>query len=113
MRIAAELTNFVSARERRSARTSVKLPAKYRDGNSRSSVDVVDLSPSGVRIESHLNLHKDSLIWLKLPGLESWQARVAWVDRHEAGCEFLRPLHPAVFDRVVAACAKARDTCRA
>ena len=104
MRIAAELTNFVSARERRSARTKVHLEAGYRDGQARGSVDVVDLSPSGVKIESHLNLHPNSLIWLKLPGLESWQARVAWVDRHEAGCEFVRPLHPAVYDRVVAAC---------
>lgn len=104
MRVAAELTNFVSAKERKSARTPVTMSAGYREGQRRGDVTVVDLSPTGVKIESHLLLEPNALIWLKLPGLESWQARVAWVNRNVAGCEFLRPLHPAVFERVVAVC---------
>jgi hypothetical protein len=110
LRIAAELTDFVSAKQRRNNRTRVAMPAGYREGQHRGSVDVVDLSPSGLKIESHLTLHADTYIWLKLPGLEAWQARIAWVDGHQAGCEFIRPLHPAVFDRVVTACKAAGRT---
>jgi hypothetical protein len=108
VRIAAELTDFVSAKERKSNRTRVAMPAGYREGHNRGNVEVIDLSPTGLKIESHLTLHPDTYIWLKLPGLEAWQARIAWVNGYEAGCEFIRPLHPAVFDRVVAACKLAR-----
>jgi hypothetical protein len=105
LRIAAELTDHVSAVERKSQRTRVAMEAGYRDGPHRGSIEVVDISPTGLKIESHLTLAPDTYIWVKLPGLEAWQARIAWVKRHEAGCEFIRPLHPAVFERVVAACA--------
>jgi hypothetical protein len=104
MRIAAELTGADGGKPRSSDRTIVRMSAGYRDGSGRTTVDVIDLSPTGVKIESHLFLHPDSMIWLKLPGIEAWQARVAWVRRHRAGCEFVRPFHPAVFERVVAAC---------
>ena len=108
MRIAAELTDSVAPKGRQSNRTAVKMSAAYREGAGRGTIEVVDLSPSGVKIESHLTLAPGAFIWIKLPGLEAWQARIAWVDRHQAGCEFVRPLHPAVFDRVVAACRVAR-----
>ncbi|MDB5697660.1 MAG: PilZ protein [Alphaproteobacteria bacterium] len=104
MRIAAELTGAVGGQKRSSDRASVRMSAGFRDGPERTNVDVIDLSPTGVKIESHLYLSPDSLIWIKLPGLEAWQARIAWVRRHQAGCEFVRPLHPAVFERVVTAC---------
>jgi hypothetical protein len=103
VRIVAELMNFVTAKERATNRTQVAIAAGYRDGWYRGSVEVIDLSPTGLKTESHLRLSPDTYIWLKLPGLEGWQARIAWVNGHEAGCEFIRPLHPAVFDRVVAA----------
>ncbi len=105
MRIAAELTDYATATERRAKRTRVAMAAGYREGPNRGKIDVIDISPSGLKIESHLSLYPNTYIWVKLPGLEAWQARIAWVNRHEAGCEFIRPLHPAVFDRVVAACA--------
>ena len=40
-------------------------------------------------------------VWLKLPGLESLHAQVVWMRGHLLGCEFARPLHPAVLDMVV------------
>ena len=42
-------------------------------------------------------------VWLKLPGLESLHSRVAWMSGHLMGCEFVRPLHPAVLQMVVRA----------
>lgn len=110
MRIAAELTGAIDRKPRGSDRKMVRMTAGYRGGSDRANVDVIDLSPTGVKIDSHLYLQPDSMIWLKLPGLEAWQARVAWVRRHHAGCEFVRPLHPAVFERVVAACRAAAGT---
>jgi PilZ domain-containing protein len=101
VRVAAELTNVIPPRERKSKRTGVRMWAGYREGSGRGTVAIIDMSPTGAKIESHLTLYPNSLIWLKLPGLEAWQARIAWVNKHEAGCEFVRPLHPAVFDRVV------------
>ena len=35
---------------------------------------------------------------VKLPGLETMEARVCWVDNFVAGLKFARPMHPAVFD---------------
>lgn len=108
MWVAAELTNSPGSKERGN-RTPVEIDIGYREGSARGSVHVVDLSPSGVKIESHLLLESGTHIWLKLPGLEALQARVAWVRKQHAGCEFVRPLHPAVFDRVVGA-AKGRQS---
>jgi hypothetical protein len=109
VRIAAQLTNAGSGNARRASRMSVKASAAYREGGDRGKVDVVDLSPTGAKIESHLTLYPDTHIWLKLPSLEAWEARIAWVDRHQAGCEFVRPLHPAVFDRIVTMCRTAQS----
>jgi hypothetical protein len=82
----------------------VHMNAAFREGYGRAIVEVTDISPTGVRIESHLLLHPESHVWLKLSGLEALKARVAWVNRHEAGCEFIQPLHPAVFDRLISLC---------
>jgi hypothetical protein len=38
-------------------------------------------------------------VWLKLPGLESWSARIAWTQDKRAGLSFDRPLHQAVVER--------------
>lgn len=108
MRLTAELTSEPNEEGRRAARASVKVSAGYREGHARCNVDIVDLSPTGAKVESHLRLQPNTVIWLKLPGVEAWQARVAWVDKFQAGCEFVRPLHPAVFDRVVASCRSSR-----
>jgi len=65
------------------------------------SVQVMDLSVTGFRATTHLTLEEGSDIWLKLPGLESLHARTRWQRGHVIGCEFLRPLHPAVLDMIV------------
>ena len=37
-----------------------------------------------------------------LPGLAALEAVVAWRDKFKYGCAFAKPLHPAVFDHIVA-----------
>jgi hypothetical protein len=65
------------------------------------TVQVMDLSVTGFRAATHLTLESGSDVWMKLPGLESLHARVIWQRGHLIGCEFVRPLHPAVLDMIV------------
>jgi hypothetical protein len=47
-------------------------------------------------------LRAGECVWITLPGLPPRQAKVIWVERFEAGCAFIEPLHEAVFDAIVA-----------
>jgi hypothetical protein len=90
-------------KERSSERVPIELDAGLRQrGGSGVTVQIMDLSTHGFRIETHLDLHVGADVWLRLPGLESSHAKVAWVNGYIAGCKFERPLHPAVLDMVVA-----------
>jgi hypothetical protein len=71
-----------------------------RRGANRQPTQLADLSRSGVRLKTTVKLHVDERVWLKLPMLEPLEARVIWVKGFEAGCQFLVPLHPAVFQAI-------------
>ncbi|MGQ0659898.1 PilZ domain-containing protein [Sphingosinicella sp.] len=91
------------ARARNADRMPVALRAGLRQrGASAVSVQILDLSTHGFRIDTHLSLEVGNQIWLRLPGLEATPAHVAWVDGHCAGCAFDRPLHPAVLSMIIA-----------
>lgn len=72
-----------------------------RRGASGVSVQIIDLSTHGFRASTHLDLDRGTEVWLRLPGLEGLHARVAWIDGPLIGCEFVRPLHPAVLEMMV------------
>ena len=61
-------------------------------------VELRDLSPEGCLIELVERPALDEIMQVRLPGLETLQARVRWVDNYVAGLKFERPIHPAVFD---------------
>ena len=94
--------DFVSAEGGRKAeRQPVDLDAGLRQsGASGVSVELLDLSTDGFRASTHLHLAPGTHVWLKLPGLEPLDAKVAWSDRHFVGCSFVTPLHPAVLEMV-------------
>ncbi len=88
---------------RKAERCHVEMGAGLRQrGASGVSVQILDLSTHGFRASTHLDLPPGTDVWLKLPGLEAWHSRVAWMNGHLVGCEFIRPLHPAVLQMVVA-----------
>ncbi len=91
------------ARKSRSAeRVQVEFGAGLRQrGAAGVTVQIVDLSITGFRVATHLGLDNGTDVWLRLPGLEPCHAKVAWSKGHFVGCEFERPLHPAVLDMVV------------
>ena len=64
-----------------------------------SSVIVVDLSTHGCGFEATCHLETGARVLLKLPGLESWPARIAWTEEGRGGLQFDRPLHDAVVER--------------
>lgn len=83
-------------------RVDVSFGAALRQrGASGVSVHVADLSTSGFRVATHLDLPPGTDVWLRLPGLEPCHARAVWTRGHHVGCQFVRPLHPAVLDMVV------------
>lgn len=87
---------------RKSERVSIELGAGLRQrGGTGVAVEILDLSTDGFRASTHLTVEPGSDVWLRLPGLEPYQARVAWAKGQYIGCAFVRPLHPAVLDMIV------------
>ena len=88
---------------RRVDRVSIELGAGLRQrGASGVSVQIMDLSTDGFKVATHLELHAGTDVWLRLPGLEPCHARVIWSEGHFVGCAFVRALHPAVLEMIVA-----------
>jgi hypothetical protein len=88
---------------RRALRKAVRMRAHLRDrGQTKFEISVIDLSQSGFRAETSFTLWPGTVVWLTLPGLAGLEAVVAWRDKLEYGCAFAKPLHPAVFDHIVA-----------
>jgi hypothetical protein len=101
MRVAALLERGVAEDRRRFMRHAVSLGAGLASANDRPAapVTVVDLSSHGCGLEVSGHCEPGSRVWLKLPGLESWPARIVWAQGDRAGLSFDRPLHQGVVDR--------------
>ena len=95
-RPAPELTS------RKSTRVTLEMGAGLRQrGGTGVAIQIMDLSVDGFRASTHLQLVKGHDVWLRLPGLEPYQAKVMWAKGHFIGCAFERPLHPAVLEMIV------------
>jgi len=87
---------------RRAPRAPVSLDAKVgRGGLDRALCKVVDLSTHGAKIETYSEIRRDSVIWLTLPHVGHWAARVVWSNDFEAGLEFQIPLSEDEFEALV------------
>lgn len=92
-----------AAQEDRSApRARMSIPAGLRPSGGKSYQTVVrDLSLSGFSATALNRLHKGTLVWLTLPGMESLQATVIWWDNGLVGCAFDRLLSPIIHDNLL------------
>ena len=89
--------------DRAASRSAVSIRAQVRImGTDRLEIDVTDLSCTGFQIETIYRIQPNATIWLKIPGMAGLEATVKWNRRHAYGCAFVRPLHAAVFDHIVA-----------
>ncbi len=92
-----------SVDEREAERRRVGLRAQLRVlGSSRLDVDILDLSETGFRVESIYGLPENATVFLTIPTFTPMRASVAWRKATGYGCRFYQPLHPAVFDMIVA-----------
>jgi hypothetical protein len=107
MGLIGELSTQPYGEIRKAERTEIVLGAGLRQrGATAITVQILDLSTHGFRAATHLELAVGTDLWLKLPGLESWHSRVVWMRGHLLGCEFVRPLHPAVLEMMVSKVAR-------
>jgi len=81
---------------------ALNLPARVREGTRRWAIEVESVSTRSVAFESFAALSIGSLLWVVLPGLEGWPARIVSVEGYRYDCEFTQPLHPAVLERILA-----------
>ena len=102
--------NIKSAYDRTDMRQNVQITVKLRrPGESWFSSRISDLSVTGFRLQTFVKLQEGMDLWIMLPEFEGRRAEVMWVRDHEAGCNFERPLHPAIFDHIVKAAKAATD----
>jgi uncharacterized protein YjeT (DUF2065 family) len=100
--MSAELPEQRPQQERQSVRRPLMVRVQYRRAVVRLAAQILDLSCHGLRLAGMERLRIGEFVWITLPGLPPRQAKVVWVDRFEAGCAFVEPLHEAVFDAIVA-----------
>lgn len=83
----------------------LNLAARVREGTRRWTIDVATLDARSVQFECYAALRLGTLLWIVLPGLEGWPARIVAVEGYRFTCEFPQPLHPAVLERILASAA--------
>ena len=92
---------FKATGGRRTERTEHEAEVIFRVGTRKAVVKVRDISTHGARICGVYLVHQGDRFFLNFPGLESIEARVAWVADFEFGCEFARPLSPLILDSLI------------
>jgi len=89
------------AETRAAPRARVSIRASVREaGSTRVDIDVVDLSATGFRFESLYGFAIGARVFLALPTLSPLEAVVTWRNNMAFGCQFIRPLYPAVFEMI-------------
>jgi hypothetical protein len=83
-------------------RGDVSITASIREhGGGRQQVELIDLSQSGFRMRTGSFIPQDKIIFLTLPGYNPLEARIAWHEREQYGCEFVQRLHEAIYDNIL------------
>lgn len=80
----------------------LNLAARVREGTRRWNIDVTSLTARSVDFDCYSAIRLGTLLWIVLPGLEGWPARIVSIDGYRFTCEFTQPLHPAVLERILA-----------
>jgi hypothetical protein len=94
---------LLQSADRRSERVALNANVSLRrSGQLNYRVRVYDASLHGCRVEFVERPQVDEQLWVKFDGLQPLESEVCWVDGFIAGVNFLQPIHPAVFDRLIA-----------
>lgn len=77
-------------------------PVAFREtGRTWVTAEISNLSTHGCDLKLSSPLVTGDRVWVRLPSIEPWAARIAWTKDSLAGLSFEHPLHPAVSDFVV------------
>jgi hypothetical protein len=88
--------------ERRSERVALNASISLRrSGQLNYRVRIFDASLHGCRVEFVERPNVDEQLWVKFDGLQPLEAEVCWVEGFAVGVNFVQPIHPAVFERLV------------
>lgn len=69
-----------------------------RMGRANYHTRAFNLSPSGCKVEFVERPKIGEQMWAKFDGMDSVAAEVRWVDGFYGGLEFMRAIHPSVFE---------------
>lgn len=87
---------------RRSTRQNVSTLGLLRRAGKRAYMTKAsDLSPNGCKCEFVERPEIGEPMWIKFDGLEALECKVSWVEGSNAGLQFVRPVHPAVFEMLL------------
>lgn len=87
---------------RKSARLGLSAEVILRGtGRDNYLVKIFDISIHGCKAEFVERPQLDELVRVKFDKLDSLDARVCWIREFQVGLEFVRPIHPAVFEILV------------
>jgi len=88
--------------ERRSERVALNASVSLRrSGQLKYKVRIFDASLHGCRVEFAERPNLDEQLWVKFDGLQPLEAEVCRVEGFSVGVNFVQPVHPAVFARIV------------
>ncbi len=88
---------------RKNVRVSLDATVQLRRaGKSHHQVKIFDLSANGCKAEFIERPMLDELVWVKFDQLNAIEAMVCWTVGFNVGLEFDRPIHPAVFEMLLA-----------
>ena len=94
---------FRALYERRSDRIALDADVSLRrSGKNTYRVHVYDVSPHGCKLEFVERPKVDEHVWVKFEGLDSIECLVCRLDGFVVGVEFVRPMHEAVFESLIA-----------
>lgn len=94
---------MAEAEGRIAMRADVAIKARLRDRGTPFDIKIVDLSATGFRAETVHKVPIGMRCFITLPGLSGIEATAMWRNPEHVGFAFKTPLHPAVFDHIVAA----------
>lgn len=96
-----------SEQRRKTPRAHERMPVSAqvlirRQGGRAYQACIFDVTPAGCKVEFIERPSAGEVLWAKFDGLEPVEAKVRWVDGFCGGIQFVRPIHPAIFDSLMA-----------
>lgn len=88
---------------RRHQRVEIEAEVTFRRaGKLNFRVRIYDVSPEGCRAEFVDRPELGERVWIKFDGMHSLEADICWIAGPKTGMRFAQPIHPAVFDSLLA-----------